>query len=88
MRAVEKFYSVAEVALLLGFCTKTVTKKLKAGDFGSEVVNLGSEQQPDYRAPASGVNSYLEARRIFLEPEPGVAARSVGELRRKVAKLE
>ena len=83
MRAVEKFYSVAEVSLLLSLCTKTVLEKIKARDLGEDVVNLGSELRPDYRVPASGINAWLDSRRIFSEP--GIAARSTGELRRKVS---
>ena len=83
MKAVEKFYSVAETALLLSLCTKTIIERLKAGDLGSAVVNLGSPERPDYRIPASGINAWLEASRVFSEP--GIAARSVGELRRKAA---
>jgi hypothetical protein len=85
MRAVEKYYSVAECALLLSCSEKTILRKLKAGDFGKEVVNLGSAEGADYRVPASGLNEYLRGRRVFSESmEPGVDARSVGELRRKV----
>lgn len=82
MKAVEKFYSVAEVGLLLGLCTKTVLRKLKAKEFGDQVVDLATNGRPDYRVPASGVNAYLESHRVFTEP--GITARSVGELRRKV----
>jgi len=85
MRAVEKFYSVAETALLLSLCTKTVIAKLKARELGEEVVNLGSEARPDYRIPASGINAWLAARRVFSEI--GIAARSTGELRRKATAL-
>lgn len=88
MKAVEKYYSVAECALLLSFCTKTVIEKLKAREFGDEVVNLGGERQPDYRIPASGLNAYLERRRVFSESaSPGIFARTVGELRRKVVAM-
>lgn len=83
--AVEKYYSVPETALLVSLCTKTVIQRLKAGELGADVVNLGTERQPDYRIPASGINAWLSARRVFLEP--GISARTVGELRRK-AKLE
>jgi hypothetical protein len=83
MKAVEIFYTVQSVALLLGLCEKTVIVKLKAREFGAEVVNLGSMQRPDYRIPASGVNGYLTARRVFLDM--GIPARSVGELRRNAA---
>lgn len=86
MRAVEKFYSVAETALLLSICTKTVIEKLKARELGEDVVNLGSAARPDYRIPASGINGWLAARRVFsFSTDTGVAARSKGELRRKIA---
>ena len=81
MRVVEKFYSIAETALLLSLSDKTVRRRLEAGELGVDVVNLGSDAQPDYRIPASGINAWLAARRVFLEP--GITARSVGELRRK-----
>ena len=48
---------------------------------GEDVVNLGSDLRPDYRIPASGINAWLSSRRVFSEP--GIAARSTGELRRK-----
>jgi hypothetical protein len=50
------------------------------------VVNIGTTEQPDYRIPASAINAWLSARRVF--PEPGIAARTVGELRRKAAQAE
>lgn len=84
MRAVEKFYSVEETALLLSLCTKTVLRQLKARELGDEVVNLGSEERPDYRIPASGINAWLNRRRVFSEL--GIAARTPGELRRKSLK--
>jgi hypothetical protein len=71
---------------LLSLCTKTVILKLKSRELGEDVVNLGSDERPDYRIPASGINGWLAARRIFSEP--GIAARSTGELRRKAAAQE
>ena len=85
MRAVEKFYSVHETALLLSLCSKTVIEKLKARAFGEAVVNLGSDLRPDYRIPASGINAWLDSRRVFSEI--GISARSTGELRRKAGAL-
>lgn len=87
MKAVEKFYSVQDVGLLLTLCNKTVIVKLKALEFGKKVVNLGTDQRPDYRIPASGINDYLERRRVFTEVtrDVGIAARTTGELRRKAA---
>lgn len=85
MKAVEKFYSVQDVGLLLTLCDKTVIVKLKAREFGEEVVNLGTDQRPDYRIPASGINDYLASRRVFSEP--GIAARTTGELRRKASAM-
>jgi hypothetical protein len=90
-RGVEKYYSVWQTAHLLDLAEETVIDKLKAGQFGTGVVNLGGtggkDGKPYYRIPASGLNAYLDARRLFSEDinhdlQP-VAARTVGELRRK-----
>jgi hypothetical protein len=83
MKAVEFFYTVQETSLLLRLCDKTIVAKLKAGEFGADVVNLGSELRADYRIPASGINDYLAAKRVLATP--GIAARTTGELRRKAA---
>ena len=81
MRAVEKFYSIQETCLLLSISGDTVMRRMRAGELGTDVVNIGSDARPDYRIPASGINAWLAARRVCLEP--GITARSVGELRRK-----
>ena len=87
MRAVEKYYTITETALLLSLHNDTVVIRMKAGEFGPGCVNLSTgDARPDYRIPASGINSYLDHRRIFTEP--GIAARSVGELRRKAGEKE
>lgn len=87
MKAVEKYYSIAELALLVGLSAKTITVKMRAREFGDGVVNLGSDKPggEDFRVPASGFNAWLERRRVFSEvaSPPGIAARSVGELRRR-----
>lgn len=84
MKCVEMHYTVAEVSLLVRLCPKTVIVKLKAGEFGPDVVDLGTPPaRSDYRIPASGVNAWLSARRVFSEL--GIAVRSTGELRRKAA---
>ena len=83
MRAVEKYYSVTETCLLLSVSSDTVIRRMRAGEFGPDCVNLGSAAGPDFRIPASGINAWLERCRVYTEP--GIAARSVGELRRKVA---
>lgn len=86
MRVVEKFYSPGEIGFLVTLTAETIVKKLKAGEFGREqIVNLGSAERPDYRIAASVVNAWLASRNVFTEP--GVAARSTGELRRKVNAL-
>ena len=89
----ELFYSVQSVALIVGRCEKQVIKDLKEGKFGTDVVDLAKdspEDEPkshDYRIPAAGVNFYLSQRRVFSSAEElGISARSVGELRRNVAK--
>lgn len=81
MNVVELHYTVDEVCLLLRLHRETVIKRMRAGEFGTEVANLGSEQRPDYRIPSSAIKSHLAEHFIFTEP--GIAARSLGELRRK-----
>ena len=89
MTVTEMFYTIQEVSMLLRVHQKTVLAKMKSREFGSGVVNIGSEQRPDYRVPASGVNEYLAKHRVFTEATvPGVPTRCTGELRRKVARYE
>jgi excisionase family DNA binding protein len=80
--AVEKYYTIQEAALLLSVSTRTIERKLAAREFGA-AVNLGTVDRPVYRIPASGLNAYLEQHQVSTEP--GIAARSIGELRRKDA---
>jgi hypothetical protein len=85
MKAVESYYTVQRAAVLLDLSDRTIKDLAKAGKFGREVVDLGTETKPDLRIPASGINGYLHSRRLFSESvtdEP-IAARTVGELRRK-----
>ena len=91
-RVVELFYTVGELAFLLRLGESTVSRKWKSGEFSpagpdgqpdiSNIVDLGG----DIRIPASGVNHYLDRHRV--RRTSGVAARTVGELRRKVGQLE
>lgn len=85
MRAVEIYYTVQECALVIRLSDRTVKDKAKAGEFGQGVVDLGTLKKPDYRIPGSGINAYLDARRLFSEStDPvGISARTEGELRRK-----
>jgi hypothetical protein len=84
MKAIEMYYSVDAASIMLSVCSKTILRKIKSGELGKDVVNLGSDERPDYRIPASGINGLLDARRIFSDPSP-IAARTEGELRRKAA---
>lgn len=85
MKAVEIYYTVQECAICVRLSDRTVKDKAKAGEFGKDVVDLGTSLRPDYRIPGSGINAYLDARRLFSEStDPaGIAARTEGELRRK-----
>lgn len=62
-KAVEKYYSVDDVALLLGFSPRWVHSRIQDGSFGALTrgsngpVKVGGS---DWRIPASAVNSYLE----------------------------
>ena len=89
----QNYYTVAETAKKLSCCSKTVLRRLHKGELGLDVVNVSNDWQPDYRIPESGITAFLQARRVFAssqpglvsqpEPQVGIAARSIGELRRK-----
>ena len=86
-KLVEKYYSVSQLAFLFEKANETIIDRIKRGDFGAGVFNAGSEAKPDYMVPVSGINAYIAARRLFSESpdiQP-IAARSEGELRRKLA---
>jgi hypothetical protein len=67
---VEMYYTVQEAALCLRLSDRTVKDRLKAGDLGREVVDLGTEKRPDYRIPATGINGWLARCRVFGKTEP------------------
>jgi hypothetical protein len=83
--AIEKYYTVSAVALLLDFSTKWVTEQLLAGQFG-KCIRLGSGRTADYRIPASGINGWIARNSIGLDahaPVEPIAAQNQGQLRRK-----
>jgi excisionase family DNA binding protein len=77
-RAVEKYYSVQEVALLLSFSERWVRDQVQSGRL-DRVVRIGR----DVRVPASAINALLEMH-SGRPRMVGIPARSVGELRRKL----
>jgi hypothetical protein len=85
--AVEKYYSVAETACLLGFSEKFVRGRLKAGEFPGAVAI-----EKDIRIPASAINGWLQEHELRGPEEvvsrSGVFARSKGELRRRLRAME
>jgi hypothetical protein len=76
-RAVERYYSVPETAMLLSFSERWVRDRIRAEEFVGAV-----EAGGELRIPASAINAFL-ARHERLEP--GIPARTVGELQRKAA---
>lgn len=74
-------YTVGELACLLRFSEQWVRERIKAGDFGDQVLNI----RGDLRVPASAVNAFL-AR--WSSPAVGVAGRSAGELLRRLRERE
>lgn len=79
---VEKYYTAQQLGWLLELSDKTIRVKAHAGEFGPDVLNLDGK---DIRIPASGVHAYTANHRLCAREELPVAARSEGELRRKVA---
>lgn len=82
MKVVEMYYTVPDLCFLLRFSDSYIRRQIKAGQFGPReaIVQIGDGQ---LRIPASGVNFFLAQH--AMEPPAGIAARSLGELRRKVA---
>lgn len=80
-RAVEKYYSVSELAFLLSFSPAWVRGHL--GDFPGTV-----KIDDDFRIPASGINAWLSRHELMAVGEAlervGIPARSETELKRKV----
>lgn len=86
IRIVEKYYAVRELAFLLGFSETYIRIRIKSGEFSpsgnpmENIVEVGS----DIRVPASGVVFWLQKHPLKSAAGMGVAARSPGELRRKL----
>jgi hypothetical protein len=92
VRVCELYYSIADLSTLLRFAEKTLRAKIKAGDFSPPGANgepdLGNilEISGELRVPASGVNHFLDRHRLVYDV--GVKARNLGELRRKLGKVQ
>lgn len=88
MNVIEKHYSPTELEVLLGFAPRFWRDLAKAGELtlavGEQVIAEPKMIAGELRIPASAVNAYL-ARHPANPPALGVAARSEGELRRKLA---
>jgi hypothetical protein len=80
-RAVEKYYSVTQVAFLLSFSEQWVRDNLESFP-GSVRID------DDIRIPSSGINHFLDNHTIKAVDqaiaEMGIAARSETELKRKI----
>jgi hypothetical protein len=63
------YLTINEVMEALRLSRNTVKRRIAAGDFGADVVNLGSGQAPDYRIPKRGIRKFLLERRIFQARE-------------------
>lgn len=87
-RAVEKFYSVAETAFLLGFGPSWVRMKFcdATAPYAEGVVKDGK----DFRIPASAINRWWDDHRLRrpAAEDLGIAARSPTELKRKLRSIE
>lgn len=93
------YYSPEDIASRLGFHPGTVRRWIRAGDFGPAdgILRIAG----DLRVPWARVQEFLarhslpaagfsqpEARQIHERaPQPGVPARTVGELRRKLQEV-
>jgi hypothetical protein len=86
-RVLEKYYTAAELAALIGFNSRYWRDRMKAepqlvGQAG-ELVSQCVEISGEYFAPASWANALLN--RKPLQYDPGAQARNRSELARKLA---
>lgn len=79
-RVVELYYTVRDLCCLLRYSDTWVKQRIKAGDFGDGVLDVSG----DYRVPASGVNAFLDRYKFTGAIPVGTAARTQGELLRKM----
>ena len=83
MTVPEMFFDQCQVALLESVSTKTVLRRIKAGEYGP----LVTREAARFFVPASAINARRERHRVFDADGRSrpIVARSIGELRRKAA---
>jgi hypothetical protein len=86
-RVLEKYYTAAELAALIGFNARYWRDRMKAepqlvGQAG-EIISQCVEISGEYFAPASWANAYCN--RTPVQYDPGTKARNRTELARKLA---
>lgn len=85
---VEKYYSAKELSLLVGFHPQWWREKIKAEPrlvADGVVISECREISGELLAPASWVNGILARNPVSYDP--GIKARNLSELRRKLAAL-
>lgn len=84
---VDRFYSLTELSVLLGFGERFFRQQAQQGEFtlreGDAVVSEPVEIGGELRIPAGAVNAWL-ARNPYRY-DAGIKARNTAELRRKLA---
>lgn len=77
----ELFYTVGELAVMHKRCERVIRERCRRGDYGDGVIL----DEKEYLIPASGVNAWVEKRRVFPADSCAapIAARTEGEARRK-----
>ena len=90
-KVVEKYYSVRDLQLLIGFSERFWRDLALSGELtlreGDEVLAEPVDIGGQMRVPASAINSYL-IRHPYRGDPSGIKARNLGELRRKIAARE
>lgn len=75
MKVCEKYYTIADLCLLLSYSHKWIVQQIKDGKFGTGVLDINGE----YRIPASGVNLFVEQHPFLPE---GIKPRARGSFLR------
>lgn len=79
----------AEIATRMAMPRSTVYEMIARGEFGEDVMNVGTADRPRYRVPVAAFDAWREARKVrpLADPMPLPGGGSRGSVRRDVIPL-
>jgi hypothetical protein len=81
--------SASDIAAKMAMPRSTVYEMIARGEFGEDVLNVGTVERPRYRVPVASFDAWREARKLrpLADPMPVPGSRSRGSVRRDVIPL-